>query len=245
MTPEQLNEFATYYYRQPRPELISTAIESLSRTIPKGRFWFFVGFFAEVFAANSDRVEEWQKLGKKQEWLTRDCLQAAAKYSSPGKLLAVEGPWIVRPGAILSLGDSWGSANDARWGAFFASGNPAYLRKFIAQLHDINSLSSDQVALGAMWSLARNAPDHPLIHTTLEAARADADPRTRALIDDLLTKNMEGISRELADLGSPGFPQYDYGRSPKTDGPRAAGDYGLVNQDVVGSRLPPDQLPKK
>ena len=102
MTPQELDEFATYYYRQPRPELIPAAIEALGSSgfldpatrdlgspRPNGRFWVFVGFFAEVFAANPDRVEEWRRVGAK-DWATRDCLQAAAKFR-PGNEAANRG----------------------------------------------------------------------------------------------------------------------------------------------------------
>jgi len=239
MTPAQLDEFATHYYLHPRPELIAAAIEGLdsSRFLEpgvgspigprlNGYFWTFVGFFAEVFAANPDRVDEWQKLGRKQEWQTRDCLQAALKYSQPGALLAVNGPWVLRPGAILSLGNSWGSADEARWGAFFASGNAAYLRKVVAQLREIDPRDPTVVSLAPMWSLARQAPEHPLVRTTLEAARADADPHTRALIDDLLTKDVEAIRKQVADLAPSSFAFDPY---PSQKGLRDAGYYGPVS----------------
>ncbi len=171
---------------------------------PSLGYWGFVGFFAELFAANPARVEEWQRLGSK-DWITRDCLRAAAKFGRPGALLAVKGPYIQRPAAILSLGYSWGDANNARWGGFFASGNPAYLRLFIGQLQNIDPIQGDRRGLNAMLTLATYAPGHPLIRTSLQAARADADEKTRGYIDDLLTKNLRDIQLEIADLTPPGF----------------------------------------
>jgi len=235
MTAQELDEFATYYYQQPRPDLIPAAIEALgpsgfldataTATRPGGRFWVLVGFFAEVFAANPDRVEEWRRLGTK-DWATRDCLRAAAKFGRPGALLAVEGAWILRPAAVFSLGNSWGAANDARWGAFFASGNPAYVRRFVAQLPDVVALNADGTGIDAMWSLARNLPAHPQVRATLEESRATADPSTRALLDDLLTKDTETVRRNLVAR----IPRYAVtGGGPGYLGLRNMGYFGPVS----------------
>ncbi len=193
---------------------------------PALSYWGFVGFFAELFAANPDRIEEWQRLGAK-DWITRDCLRAAAKFSRPGELLAVKGPYILRPAAIFSLGNSWGSANEARWGGFLASGNPAYLRQFIDQLQEIDLVLGNPAALDAMLILAAYAPAHPLIRTSLEAARADASEKTRRYIDDLLTKNLREIQLEVAEIAPAGFPTDN--RDNMYKGMRDSGYFGGVS----------------
>ena len=86
------------------------------------------------------------------------------------------------------------------WGAFYASGNPAYLRRLAGQLRFVDESPSFWVGATAMWSLARNAPGHPLVRVTLEAIRKETDPRTRDLIDDLLRKDPSSIKREISDL---------------------------------------------
>jgi hypothetical protein len=53
-----------------------------------------------------------------------------------------------------------------------------------------------------MWSLASNLPAHPLVRTTLEAARTGADPHARKLIDDLLEKDPATIRQEIRAMNS-------------------------------------------
>ncbi len=236
MTAEALDKFATYYYRNPRPELVAPAIEALGPSgFSKDRADVFVGFFAEVFAANPSRMAEWRELIDRQDRPTRKLLGRAVKFSRSGDLLSSDGH-------SIALNDMW-------WGAFFASGNPAYLRKLIDQLAVIHwaQIVDEQyrkrllVAITAMWSLARNAPEHLLVPVTLEAVRTDADPLSRKMIDRLLAGDAEAVRQELlAHLDSiPSLLESKPNQSstPNRDvwigghGPREAGDYGPMNQE--------------
>ncbi len=225
MTAEEFAQFATYYYRQPQPELIAGAIESLgpSGFLDSGgkqySYWYnqrgytCVGFFAEVFAANPARTTEWRKLidRRGQDGDIRFWLRKALK--------------LCRPGALLELGpkspDSVG-LTDIYWGAFFASGNPAYLRKLIDRLRLVNDGDRSVFYAGAdaMVSLAYNAPHHPLVRQTLEAARKDADPRTRKLIDDLLQEDVATVRQEIREV-----ERTLHGRETPSSGDRH--DWGL------------------
>lgn len=50
----------------------------------------------------------------------------------------------------------------------------------------------------AMWSLARNGPAHPLVEVTLESRQDKTDDqRTREIIGDVLTENLERIREKL------------------------------------------------
>jgi len=192
MPAAELNIFATFYYRHPRPELVAGAIEAFGPSgFAQDRSQVFVGFFAEVFAANPDRRAEWRKLIDRQDPPGRGWLHSAL-YMNPAR-------------AILASTDHSVRLNDLCWGAFFASGNPAYLRRLVDQLRLIDGYSEQNqtpywVGATAMWSLARNAPGHPLVRVTLEAIRKETDPRTRDLIDDLLRKDPSSIKREISDL---------------------------------------------
>lgn len=207
MTAEELAVFVTYYYRHPQPELIARAIESLAPTkfLDKGDMSSYlfhqsaytcVGFFAEVFAANPDRVAEWEKLIDRwgQDGTTRFWLRKALRLR--------------RPGAILAIGlDNPPSCSDLDqiyvfWGAFFASGNPTYLRKLVDRLKSVDDANQTFFDAGAeaMVLFAYNGPHHPLVRQTLEAARKDVRPRTRELIDDLLNKDLAAVVQEVLDM---------------------------------------------
>jgi hypothetical protein len=79
-----------------------------------------MGFFSEVFAANTDRVPNWQVLIAKQDEQTKTALNRALAMSKGG-------------GALHSVDHSAGG-NDLFWGAFFASGNPKFIKKLVDQL---------------------------------------------------------------------------------------------------------------
>jgi hypothetical protein len=202
MSAEEFSQFATFYYQQPQPEMISRAIESLGSNRflnPQGRqdnrqflrrVYTCVGFFAEIFGSRPDRVTEWQALieRKGQDRNVRTWLRTALKLSRSGSLLAPE-----REGVdSLEMADMF-------VGAFFASGNPAYLRKLVDRLESVGSGSNalSRAAAGSMMLLAYNAPHHPLVRQTLEEARTQAAPRTRELINDILTKNLDTLRKEL------------------------------------------------
>lgn len=205
MTAREFDQFATYYYLHPQPELIARAIESLApgdfldsadRQYPynfRKRAYTCVGFFAEVFADNQDRLAQWRKIidqpatdGEVQYWLRK-----ALKLSRRGATFEFESDDPSGLDEIHELG-----------GAFFSSGNPEYLRKLIDRLKLVDDTDWKFFDAGAedMVFLVSNAPHHPLVRQTLEAARKDVNPRTRELIDDLLNKSMDGVLQEIRDI---------------------------------------------
>jgi hypothetical protein len=215
MTAKEFAQFATYYYQHPEPELIGLAIESLG---PSGflgkegkrksiqslqRAFMVVGFFAEVFSKNPERLAEWQtimeesdKYRETQTWLRQAVASSAAATAS-----------------VLEKPDLFGSSR--YWGAFFASGDPTYLRKLVDQLQfvDDENLGAYFAGASAMENFAANSPHHPLVRQTLETAREEVNPRTRKLIDDLLTKGLAAVQREIWDKNpvrqlSMGAPDY-------------------------------------
>ncbi|HTO04917.1 MAG TPA: hypothetical protein VL069_14495 [Opitutus sp.] len=208
----ELDEFVTGYYRNPQPELIARAIEAFGPSgFVKDRAEVYVGFFAEVLAANPGRIVEWRNVMDRQDRPTRELFKQARRLARPGALLASEGHSV--------------ALNDRYWGAFFASGNSEYLNKLVDNLRHIDDEQPPLFWAGAtaMWSLARNGPAHPLVEVTLESRQDKTDhPRTREIIGDVLNQNLESIrdkllarSRELnsADSTHVGHPWSLHDRS--------------------------------
>ncbi len=134
-----------------------------------------MAFFSEVFAANPDRLPQWQVLIEKQDEQTKAALQRALSMS--------------KAGGVLTLRGHSPELNDSYWGAFFASGNPAYLRKLVDQLRyfdERDDLALFMAGASAKWSLASNAESHVIVRSTLETAKRNADTRTQELITELL-----------------------------------------------------------
>jgi hypothetical protein len=196
MTAAELPAFVSTYYRQPRPELIPAAIHALesSRFLP-GREAFFVGFFAEVFSQNPGRMAEWRKLITRKDWNTRTCLLKALKSSHAGGIRGLDGA--PEPSSYMC------------WGAFLASGNPAYLRILVERLPLIDQDPNEPgsrfwVGAAAMWTLSSLAAVQPNVRATLQTARKETDPRTRQIIDELLAKAPVAIRAEIMKLAKSG-----------------------------------------
>jgi hypothetical protein len=217
LNADEFYKFATFYYRHPRPELVSLAIESLgpSGFVPQENVGYgCIGFFAEIFAAHPARVGEWREVIDRQDARTRELFRQALRLS--------------RRNGVMSLNNHSGSDNEILWGAFFASGNPAYVRKIAAELRYLDGgrgWRPGYVSAGfaAAMTLASNHPQHPLVRATLEEMQRDADPVARQWMDHLLTKDRAGIQEELrvfAQSISPSYPGDN-----RSLGKRASGDF--------------------
>lgn len=190
MSGDELDSFVQGYYLHPKPEHIADAIKAVG---PNGyvqkNVWGFTAFLGEVFTAHPDRLPEWQKLIARQDKFVRDFLQHSLDLCQSGGVLAFTGH-----SAVL---------NDMYWGAFFASGNPAYVRKLIDQLKYFDERKDKDLFFAGVttkWSLLANAERHPLVRKTLEDARAGADARTREIIDTMFKQGADDARREMHEI---------------------------------------------
>jgi hypothetical protein len=187
-----LNEFLHRYYRDPRPLLIEAAMRSLSA---KGFLADanlrppIIGFFALVFAQNLDFLPRWAGVIASLEPSTRESLRAAIALSkSPSSLISEEAPSPYR--------------NDMLWGAFFATGDVAYVHavvdrmKYLGEREDLNLFLT---ASSAQWSLCSNAKSHAAVAKILQNFHASGD-RWRQEIDDALTKTPDEIRRAMNEV---------------------------------------------
>lgn len=187
-----LTAFTDTYYLHPRPDLVPAAIAALSSTgalrnrsaVPP-----VVAFFSEVFAANPDRLPEWRALIERGDAETKTVLRRALALSTSGGVLRLEG--------------HSAELNDMYWGAFFASGNRAYLARLVAQVRHFDERDDLNLFLAgasAMWSLASNAQTHPRVRSALTLMQRTADPRTSQLIADLLAQGPGGVRQATVTI---------------------------------------------
>jgi len=203
-TIDDIDAFTAKYYQHPRPELIASLMEALHSsglTDKPTAAPPYIAFFSEVFAANPARVPEWQAVIAQQDESARKILEPALALSKDGGVIA-----ITRRSAPLNDIDDlhWrGSLNDMYWGAFGASGRVAFLQKLVDQLRYCDERDDEALFLAggtAKWSLASVAQTDTLVRSTLEGRTLTADPRTRALITELLSQGPVGVKQDLADV---------------------------------------------
>jgi len=190
-TRDDISQFMEEYYLQPRPDLIADLIDALQPTgfVQKTTVPVVMGFFSEVFAANPDRIPNWQVLIAKQDEQTKTALNRALAVSKG-------------PGVIHSVEHS-AEGNDLFWGAFFASGNPKFIKKLVDQLKYFDERDDFTLfAAGgtAMWSLASNAQSRPRVREAIEKAKPTADKRSQELITELLAEDPERIKQEMGEI---------------------------------------------
>ena len=190
--PEDVEKFVQTYYQNPRPELLAPLIEAM----PMSGFFKransgppFIAFFSEVSVANPSRLPEWQSIIERQDEVTRAALERAVALGKAGGVIVIEG--------------YSGAVPDFYWGAFFASGNPAFLKKLIDMLKywdERDNLELFLAGMSAKWSLASNAQSHVLVRSTLEAERLDRDKRTQELIAELLVQDPGRIKQDARNI---------------------------------------------
>lgn len=200
---EDFQNFALGYYRNPQPDLVTPAMEWLSRTRYLDRLsgtpsraeqvtYTSVGFFAEVFKRHPERVAEWQTVIKRLKhddavYFLRQAMDLGA--GKQGQLLTFKG-----------LGFERTELTFAFWGAFCASGEKAYLRELIARLALLDDIQHFYEGAYALVLLASNAPHHPVVRETMTLARSESAHRTRAFIDLALNDGYAAVLHKLRDM---------------------------------------------
>lgn len=182
-TNAQLQEWMTYYYLHPRPELTVSALHQLSREgllLKANSRSPIAAFLAQLFVSNRDRARQWvfdldagvddeKMMAALATWMAQTddtvaLLGSLATGSSPtvqdfvGGLLKGERPPNFLEDAVTNPGFL-----DALWGSFFATGDERYVYRVISALPLLTIKDDAQkLVLGgaARWSLTSNAAQH-------------------------------------------------------------------------------------
>ncbi|MBV9442426.1 MAG: hypothetical protein JO217_07000, partial [Acidobacteriaceae bacterium] len=191
-TIDDVSAFMQGYYLHPQPNRIAEVIEALNPSgfvqRPTNEF-AVIGFFSEVFAANQNRVPEWQDHIAKQDDRTKAILERALPVSKAGGLLN-------DTGHSAQLNDGW-------WAAFFASGNSKFVEKIVDELPYSDERKDELLFFAgatAKWSLASNARTDPLVRSTIEKAKARANARRQELINEVLNEDPDRIKQEMKEI---------------------------------------------
>jgi len=191
MSAAELDNFIETYYQHPRPELIAASIESVEAAgWVQNRAAGYVGFLSEILLANPPRMQDWRRLISRQD-------PALQEYLRPAFDLAISG------GLLAGRRNPSPELTDLYWGAFFASGNPAYLEKLVQVLRFVDERRDQNLFFAggtAKWSLVANAAKHPLVLGFLRDAAKSTDQRTGEIIQAMLKQAPEDVAREIRDV---------------------------------------------
>ncbi|MGI6353480.1 MAG: hypothetical protein ACOX6W_00055 [Lentisphaeria bacterium] len=211
---EKLDGMFQGYYLNPQPDIVAEMIrlgDGMAKAIGDdgmvGVEQPFIGFFSEIFRANPDRLQEWDKAinslssKKFKDFLSgalfiadtpqaRKILQEDAKKTAYLKKRYgnVEQPPKILDRKALSPADL-----DMCWGAFFGSGNRDYVKKVMKCALTIEGDGViDLSAYAARWSVIANADRHPIVAEVMNSLLKEAsDAEFR-----LFTEVMPGELRE-------------------------------------------------
>ena len=212
-TQDQVEEWLTYYYLHPRPDLTIPALQYVDQ-----EGWLkkdnarppIVGFFAQVLAQNPDRTKEWAaELATASEaqrsvfatalWMVNSddsrgllahmASNAASPFRDHAENLLKKPP----PNLLKDEVDS-PSFLDALWGSFFATGDERYVQRLISVLPYLKKEGDIQKLLiggAAKWSLTANAVQHAKVLEICQSELGKLPDGQRAALTEIINKAKE------------------------------------------------------
>jgi hypothetical protein len=212
--PEELDRWMAYYYADPRPDEVATALRAIEN---QGLFEKdsvqapLSGFFAEIFRTNPDRVAEWIKpyrgvpnrhiiysaLWMADSVQSKAALESLAKAASPDEAKRLKELISSAPPTAASMELDSPASLDYLWGSFMASGSDAPVLRLIDQMKRANTrgnISESLIGGAAQWSVSANARQHSKVLQIATAKAATADPETKRILREILA----GIEGEKA-----------------------------------------------
>lgn len=209
----RLDEMLQRYYRNPQPDTIPQMmrlLDSMAKTLDGEKIMGIeapvIGFFSEVFRANPDKLDEWDKIinGLSSKSL-RLYLVGALCYADTDearKVFKRHLGW-----RSFAIGQRYGNgenvvpilkwerftpgALDMCWGAFFASGNREYVKKVMQcalRIPEKNVI--DMTAGAARWSMIANADRHPIVAEDLNSLLKDAQDAAFRYFTEAMSGNL-------------------------------------------------------
>jgi len=182
-TPEEPDKWITYYYQHPNPEDVASALKAITA---QGYFEIdgaqapLSGFFAEIFRANPDRIDEWIEpyLGVPGRhilysalWMANSAQSRAALKRLSISAAATDADKLqslmeTTPPTIESMNINSPAALDYLWGSFMATGSAEPVLRVIDQMKLSDVKGNTEVMMiggAASWSVSANARQHPRV----------------------------------------------------------------------------------
>jgi hypothetical protein len=204
----------TYYYQHPHPDEVASALEAISA---QGYFELddvqapLSGFFAEIFRANPDRIEQWIKpyvgipgrhilyaaLWMADTEASKAALKLLINSSAAPDTARLKSLLETAPPTIQTMTINGPAALDFLWGSFMASGAEEPVTRVIDQMKFADVKGNTEVMMvggAASWSVSANARQHPKVLQILKRRAETADQETKKKIDLILS----GINSKMS-----------------------------------------------
>ena len=184
---DDLAEFTTYYYKNPNPDRVESALKFIHDTNVFNNEYAKAPlkiFFGRIFADNPDMRAQWAAFMK--------------PFKVPVRVIFLES-MNVSEEKILAMYPDSATKNSMLWALFCASGDMRYVTYIIdvaLGYETPQSLEKFQAASSARWSLAININRHEKVHTYIQNMLTSNETPMKTLAQDLLTKSPQNIAKE-------------------------------------------------
>jgi hypothetical protein len=217
---ENFGKWMTYYYIQPEPEKIPSAIKyySDSAVFNKGSSSLsVVAFFAAVFKNNGELMkkayEDVSINGSynskitllKAFWLvnnaeSKDLINKAnLDWKSEEISKQIQSILNSPPPDIFNDTIKDASQLDMLWATFLATGDSVPIKKIISALHLLKDGHGLDIAIGgaAQWSLGSNAVQHRRVYEICQEEVKNTDGETKKMLQEIIAKS--GTSKRQSE----------------------------------------------
>jgi hypothetical protein len=189
---ERFGGWMTYYYKDKDSSQMGDFMKWLqtSQMLERNTKAIFptAAFLSVIFADNPAKVTGWLKAnnfnGNAKKaietalWLNGDA-ETLKQFATKPENYARPAPTKLSHAPVASAAQL-----DVMWGAFFASGDPVYVKKVIGALESTDQMT--QVA--AQWSLGSNMKQHELVKQTVQSEAKIRNGKVKQKLDELLAK---------------------------------------------------------
>jgi hypothetical protein len=200
---DQLGQWITFYYQHPEPEKVPAALcfymDTLYQSKPVTRAPM-IGFFSTIFKNDPAIMKKaFDDLATSGSLNARIFMINAANFTNTDEgrgLVKRAGKewkepkiqWVIGqlkpPPDLLTLPLTKKTYLDMLWAMFFATGDPAYVKKVISGLALLDG-TGDEIAIGgaARWSLTSNALQHKKVHDICKMELAQSGGKNEHLAE--------------------------------------------------------------
>lgn len=208
LSDQNIQSWVTTYYLAPKPDEVADALSLLAAKglLGSGQAEATLsGFFAEVFRANTGRIEQWVQpyIGVPNRLVIYTALWVANTGESMWALRRMadmapmeEGTTLrvlrsAQPPTIETIPIDGPTTLDFLWGTFFATGSDVPVLRIIAQMNlasrrgDANAV---QIGTAAEASIAAGARQHAKVLAIVKERAKTADAETRVKLEAIIAR---------------------------------------------------------
>ncbi|MCP3921002.1 MAG: hypothetical protein GY714_00305 [Desulfobacterales bacterium] len=192
LTFKKYTKATTFYYLNPRPELVKNFINFIGKNndkvLNRDTTINTIVFMNQIFYKNKSRHKKWKVIINSQNKYTKKILMKALNAN---------------PSEIFSMVNNSPVLNDMYWAAFFASGDIEFLDKLTGNLINTEerlNILTFLAGYNAKHSLAGNCKTHKSVLKYLIMMKIKADKKLKKIVNEIIKKKPKTISNEMLKI---------------------------------------------